>query len=238
MRKTPSCASDRRTVRPRAGAAGQRGTSVRPFQRSRCLWSRQEAVGALVLESGRQAGLFLPEDLGFLQEVASLFALAISSFRPRLQAAFALDEANRLKAELISTLAHEMRTPLTSIKGYSTALLLEEASFSPETQREFLQIIDQECDMLQELIHDLLESSAIDAGLLKFEPQPVRMLRLVQALLGDMARRTQNHRIRGRFSGRFPDRGCRSAAHRAGPPQPVGQCVQVLAGGRDDRGPR
>ena len=38
-------------------------------------------------------------------------------------------------SDLISTLAHEMRTPLTSIKGYSTALLMEDVTFSPETQR-------------------------------------------------------------------------------------------------------
>ena len=141
--------------------------------------------------------------------MAPLFALAIGTRRgavlaPRGQANFALEEANRLKAELISTLAHEMRTPLTSIKGYSTALLLEEASFSQETQREFLRIIDQECDVLRDLIHDLLESSAIDAGLLKLEPQPVRLPHLVQALVEDMARRTQNHRFLVDFPADFP----------------------------------
>jgi signal transduction histidine kinase len=175
-------------------------------------------VGALVLESGRAAARFLPEDLAFLQDVTPLFALAIGcsvsagwsvsarGARPRRQrqVALALEEANRLKAELISTLAHEMRTPLTSIKGYSTALLLEEASFSQETQREFLQIIDQECDVLQDLIHDLLESSAIDAGMLKLEPQPVRLIRLVQALVEDMARRTQIHRFLVDFPVDFP----------------------------------
>ena len=149
---------------------------------------------------------FMPEDIAFLQEVAPLFVLVIKAGHPRRQqqAAFALEEANRLKAELISTLAHEMRTPLTSIKGYSTALLLEEASFSRETEREFLQIIDQECDVLRDLIHDLLESSVIDAGLLKLEPQPVRLPRLVQALAADMARRMQDHRFLFDFPADFP----------------------------------
>jgi len=55
---------------------------------------------------------------------------------------------------------------------------MDEASFDPETQQEFLQIIDEECDVLQDLIHDLLESSIIDAGLLRLEPQPVRLLKL------------------------------------------------------------
>jgi signal transduction histidine kinase len=173
------------------------------------------AVGALVLESGRATGhaggtRFTPEDLAFLRELSPLFALAIGcsgsagGAHPMRQAAFVLDETNRMKAELISTLAHQMRTPLTSIKGYSTALLLEEASFSQETRREFLQIIDQECDVLQDLIHDLLESSTIDAGLLKLEPQPVRLLRLVQALVEDVGRQTQDHRFLVDFPVDFP----------------------------------
>ncbi len=162
-------------------------------------------LGALVLESCHTNRQFTIEDLAFLQDIASLFALVIGESSPRLRRqAPSLEEANRLKAELISTLAHEMRTPLTSIKGYSTALLLEEARFSRETEREYLQIIDQECDVLQDLIHDLLESSVIDAGLLKLEPQPVRLTRLVQALIEDMARRTHIHHFLIDFPVDFP----------------------------------
>ncbi|MFB0546533.1 MAG: sensor histidine kinase, partial [Anaerolineae bacterium] len=98
----------------------------------------------------------------------------------------------------------EMRTPLTSIKGYSTALLMEETTFSPETQQEFLQIIDEECDILQDLIHDLLESSIIDAGLLRLELQPVRLLHLARGVIDDIARRTQKHRFLVDFPEYFP----------------------------------
>jgi len=44
---------------------------------------------------------------------------------------------------------------------------MEEAVFRPDTQREFLEIIDRECDVLEGLISDYLESSAIDAGQMK-----------------------------------------------------------------------
>ncbi|MGQ9681581.1 MAG: GAF domain-containing sensor histidine kinase [Anaerolineae bacterium] len=142
----------------------------------------EACIGVLVLENMRQTGSFGPDDLQFLQHVADIIALAIENVRLReeLQSAQTLSQANRLKAELISTLAHEMRTPLTSIKGYSSALLLEEATFSSETQREFLQIIDEECSLLQDLIHDLLESSVIDAGLLELQMQPILLRRLVE----------------------------------------------------------
>jgi signal transduction histidine kinase len=156
-----------------------------------------QKIGVLTLENRRRPGSFAPVDLPFWKAVADLIALAIENARltQEFQEIQALSEANRLKAELISTLAHEMRTPLTSIKGFSTALLMEEANFSVETQREFLQIIDEECDILQNLIHDLLESSIIDAGLLRIEPQPVRLPRLAQGVVHDIAHQTEKHRL-------------------------------------------
>ncbi len=170
------------------------------------LFAGETKVGVLRLENWHQPGSFVREDIPFLEAVADLLALSIENARLReeLQTTQALEEANRLKAELISTLAHEMRTPLTSIKGYSTALLMEEATFSPETQREFLQIVDDECDILQDLIHDLLESSIIDAGLLRLEPQPVMLPRLAQSVADDMAHRAQEHRFLIDFPKNFP----------------------------------
>ena len=166
----------------------------------------QTKVGVLVLESRTKPGSFDHGDIPFLKAVADIIALSIENARLRkeLEDTRALEEANRLKSELISTLAHEMRTPLTSIKGYSTALLMEEFSFSPETQREFLKIIDEECDLLQDLIHDLLESSIIDGGLLRLEPQPIRLPRLAQDVTDDIARRSDKHRILVDFPEDFP----------------------------------
>lgn len=160
--------------------------------------------GVLVFLNLQQPGGFTNGDLFFLNRVADLLSLAIENahLRTELRNTEALNEANRLKAELISTLAHEMRTPLTSIKGYSTALLMEEGTFGPEAQREFLQIIDEECDTLQNLIHDILESSIIDAGLLRLEMQPVLLPRLIQGVVDDIARRAE----RCRFVVDLPDR--------------------------------
>ncbi len=170
------------------------------------LITNQTKVGVLMLENLHQPGSFVQADLPFLQAVAGIIAQAIENARlnQERQTVLAIEEANRLKAELVSTLAHEMRTPLTSIKGYSTALLMEEAAFSPETQREFLQFIDEECDVLQGLIHDLLESSIIDAGLLRIEFQPVRLPRLVNSVMDDMARHTSEHRFLLDFPEHFP----------------------------------
>ena len=170
------------------------------------LTTGQAAIGVLMLESLKRPNDFTETDLPFLQAVTGLMALAIENalLKEELQVTQALREANRLKTELISTLAHEMRTPLTSIKGYSTALLMEEATFGADTQQEFMQIIDEECDILQDLIHDLLESSIIDSGLLRLERQPVRLPQLTEDVAKDMMRRTDQHRILVDFADDFP----------------------------------
>jgi signal transduction histidine kinase len=166
----------------------------------------QTIVGVLLLENRRQPNSFAHMGLTFLQAVADLIALAIENVRLKedLKTTESLREANRLKAELLSTLAHEMRTPLTSIKGYSTALLEEEVTLSPETQQEFLEIIDEECDVLQNLIHNLLESSIIDAGLLRLELQPVMLPRLAKSVIDEIAHQSENHRFLVDFPKHFP----------------------------------
>jgi signal transduction histidine kinase len=165
-----------------------------------------DRVGALLLENRRRPGRWAEMDLTFLGSLGNLAALAITNARQKhkLWTEQYLGEANLRKAELLSTLAHEMRTPLTSIKGYSTALLLEEASFNPETQQEFLHIIDEECDVLESIVHDLLESSIIDAGLLRLEPEPVLLPRLVKGVIDDISRRSRGYHFVVDFPASFP----------------------------------
>jgi signal transduction histidine kinase len=162
--------------------------------------------GVLMLENLQRPNGFGRADLPFLRAVVDLLALAVENahLRGELEEARALDEANRLKGELLSVLAHEMRTPLTSIKGYTTALLMEDVSFDPRAQSEFLEIIDEECDTLESLVHDLLESSVIDAGLLKLERQPTVLPRLSREVIDEIAHRTNRHRFLLDFPKGFP----------------------------------
>jgi len=166
----------------------------------------EKEEGVLVLENLHQPRSFVPADLPFLQAVMDLVALAVENahLRVQLEEAKALDQANRLKGELLSVLAHEMRTPLTSIKGYTTALLMQETSFDTASQRQFLEIIDEECDTLESLVHDLLESSVIDAGLLRLEHQPVVLPKLSEETIDEIAHRTEDHRFLIDFPDGFP----------------------------------
>ncbi len=162
--------------------------------------------GALLIHTLRGSAYFRESDLPLAQTLADLIALAID--RARLEdeadATHYAQQADRLRSEVIASLSHELRTPLAAIKGYSTALLLDEVEWPEEKRREFLGLIDEECDNLQAMIGDILDSSLIDIGQLPIAREPVRMLNLVHEAVEDIQRRTGSHHFVIDFPPDFP----------------------------------
>jgi signal transduction histidine kinase len=81
----------------------------------------------------------------------------------------------QLQEDFVSTISHELRTPLGFIKGYSTSLLRKDTSWDEETQKEFLNIIDEEADRLSLLIENVLESARLQSKTLPLRFQPLRL---------------------------------------------------------------
>jgi signal transduction histidine kinase/uncharacterized protein YigA (DUF484 family) len=167
---------------------------------------RGERIGVLTLETLRNEASFSASQLPFMQALAELIVINVGQIwlLQETEQARAVDEADRLKSELIAALAHDMRTPLTSIQGYASALLLDDVQWDDKTRTEYLQIIDEEASDLQTMIQDLLESSIIDAGLLTLEREPTLIPRLVEGLVNEMTRRTAKHRFVIGFPADFP----------------------------------
>jgi signal transduction histidine kinase len=89
----------------------------------------------------------------------------------------------RLQEDFISHITHELRNPLGCIKGYSTTLLRSDISWDATTQRQFLQVIDQETDRLQELINNLLDSAKLQTGQLDINFQLIRLDALIKDVI-------------------------------------------------------
>jgi signal transduction histidine kinase len=95
----------------------------------------------------------------------------------------------RLQDDFVSTISHELRTPLGFIKGYSTSLLRQDTTWDKDTEREFLNIIDEETDRLAYLIENMLESARLHSNTLQFRFAPLRL----DALLRDVTSRVLTH---------------------------------------------
>jgi len=162
--------------------------------------------GVLLFLSLRHGAAFTQKDILFFQIAAYLLTLymKLHAMGKAIKEMDVIGNDEQYKAGIVSTLAHEMRTPLTSIKGFSTALLMKEVIYSSEKQRKFLEIIDRECDILENLITDHLESSTIDAGMMKIALQPVRLPRLAEIAADDVGRRFPKHSLLVDFADDFP----------------------------------
>src|SRR5438067_11229931 len=91
-----------------------------------------------------------------------------------------LQEMELLKAELLATVSHELRSPLASIKGYAATLLRHERRISREERHQFLLAISEASDRLEIIIQRLLEVSQLDTGEVTIDRAPVDMVYLVK----------------------------------------------------------
>lgn len=90
-----------------------------------------------------------------------------------LRPAASRDRAAREQAELISTVAHEIRSPLTGVKGFTQTLLTRWERLTDEQRRTMLTAINTDADRVTRLLSDLLDVSRIDARRLVLRRQPV-----------------------------------------------------------------
>jgi signal transduction histidine kinase len=108
-------------------------------------------------------------------------------------------ELDRVKSEFISSVSHELRTPLGFIKGYVTTLLRSDVHHPGETRREFLQIIEEESEKLQELVENLLDASTIQAGSFAIDKKPVGIPELAKQAVERAQTTTDRHSFSLRF---------------------------------------
>ena len=88
----------------------------------------------------------------------------------------------RVRRDFVANLSHELKTPLTAIRGFSETLLDGDLGSLPERQR-FLGIIRQHAIRLSHLTDDLLRLARIEAGKLEAQPVPVRIETVVESVL-------------------------------------------------------
>ena len=90
-----------------------------------------------------------------------------------------VQEQERLRAEFLGMVSHELRTPLTSIRGSAFTILDAGLDLDPAVARQFVQIIWDQVDHMNDLVADLLDVARIETGTLAVSPEPVAAAALV-----------------------------------------------------------
>ena len=90
-----------------------------------------------------------------------------------------MQELERLRAEFMGMVSHELRIPLSSIKGSAATVRGAPADMGRAEMLEFFRIIEEQADHMHSLVSDLLDMGSIEAGTLSVTPEPVAVVRLV-----------------------------------------------------------
>jgi signal transduction histidine kinase len=97
-----------------------------------------------------------------------------------LRGAQARERAERDRAELVATVAHELRSPLTSVKGFTSTLLTKWERFTDAQRRLMLETVEADADRVTRLITELLDVARIDSGRLELHRSLVDLPALVE----------------------------------------------------------
>lgn len=113
-------------------------------------------------------------------------------------------EAEEIKSTFISIISHELKTPVSLIKGYAGTLRREDANWDEATLQQSLAVIEEESDRLNDLIDNLLEASRLQAGGLELSVEEIRLDHLVQRVVEKFRPQTKEHLLVADFPPDFP----------------------------------
>ena len=193
------------------------------------LITQGRVLGIIYVDNRAQSSMFTERQLTMLSAFANQAAVAMenarlyNNLRQSLEERMklhdelhrqetrqlALEEASRLKSDFIGMVAHELRNPLTSIRGFVQTLMLDDEAVTPELTREFHETIEAESDRLLDMINELLDVSRLESGRpLTLAVKPIELC----PLLEKMARRqkfskyyTAQHEIVTQFADDLPE---------------------------------
>ena len=154
-----------------------------------------------------QVGSFENEDVRLFETLANHASVSLQKVRlvSRLEDALSrMTELHRAKDDFVATVSHELRTPLTAIQGFVQTMLRPDATFRPEEQHEFLEVVERQSRRLRALIEDLLVVSRIETSELGPVPALISVQALARQVVTDLAGRRGGREVEFHFAEPLP----------------------------------
>jgi two-component system, OmpR family, sensor histidine kinase KdpD len=154
-----------------------------------------------------------------------------------------LQETDALRSALLSSVSHDLRTPLSTIKASATSLLEEEMNWDEEARYSFVSAIERETNRLNRLVENLLDMSRIEAGALHVEKVWYPLDELIHDVLDRMQERLHNRDVETHIATDLPpveldyvqiDQVVSNLIDNALYYTPAGSPIQVSVGVQDD----
>src|SRR5947209_15570786 len=147
------------------------------------LRTRREMLGALIIAANDPERVMTDDNLPLAELLAERAALAVENaklYTEQVDARRKVEDLSRLKDEFLSIASHELRTPVTSIKGYTqlAKTLIREGDLN--TSEEYLEIALDQIDRMSRLILELLDVSRIETGRLEIRREPINWQNFVR----------------------------------------------------------
>jgi two-component system, OmpR family, sensor histidine kinase KdpD len=154
-------------------------------------------VGVLGIRPADRHALDSPDQLHQLETFANQTALAIerAHLADEAQQAQVRIETERLRNSLLSSVSHDLRTPLATIKGAATTMLDNGARLDASTRRELLESVREESDRLNRLVQNLLEMTRLESGALQLRREWHPLEEVIGAALSRLGKELADRRV-------------------------------------------
>lgn len=169
------------------------------------LTASQQTVGAIAVRGAEPERLLEPDQRRLLEACASQLALALERDQMAIAAAEARvqAEAEQVRSTLLSSVSHDLKTPLAAITG-ATSSLLETPPSDDATRRELLQTIAEEARRLGRLLENILQMSRLESGAAVPNPQWHVLEEIVGSALQRTRRELERHPVEVRLPASLP----------------------------------
>jgi two-component system sensor histidine kinase KdpD len=157
----------------------------------------QGLVGVAGLQRQDDRMLFTPDERRLLDALLDQAALAIERSRlvEQVGEAQVLAEADKLRVAMLTSLSHDLRTPLASILGAATTLITDRKLYDAAQIDDLLSTIREESERLDRFVGNLLDMSRLEAGALGVKREATDVGDLVRSALSRLQRRLVAHKI-------------------------------------------